>query len=162
MEYFRERLQSLRYAFHRHITPFIEFLDKFQEARDTIRLTYPPTHRTFIDEIGMRGTQDSQGYFVCIINLGSKHRLEIDGEAVLNETFIEPLGIGGNKCEVVSDTDLVVAIKFFLDYLRDGITTYNHVRVILGTLWPAKDGSPTSDRDSSRMPIGRSRRCRVH
>ena len=162
MEYFRERLQSLRYAFHRHMTPFIEFLDKFQEARDTIRLTYPPTHRAFIDEIGMRGAQDSQGYFICIINLGSKHRLEIDGEAVLNETFVEPLGIGGNKCEVVSDTDLVVAIKFFLACLQDAITTCNCVRVVLDTLWPAKDGSPTSDGDGSRMPSGRSRCCRVH
>ena len=143
------------------MTPFIEFLDKFQEARDTIRLTYPPTHRAFIGEVGMRGAQDSQGYFVRIINLGSKHRLEIDGEAVLNETLVEPPGIGGNKCEVVSDTDLVVANKFFL-CLREAITTCNCARVVLGTLWPAKDRSSTSDGGGSRMPIGLSRRCRVH
>jgi hypothetical protein len=93
------------------MTPFVEFLDKLQEARDAIRLTYPPTRRTFIDEIGMRGAQDRQWYFVCIINLGPEHRLEIGGEAVLDETFVEPLGIGRNEREVVSDTDLVIAMS---------------------------------------------------
>lgn len=151
MKHFRDRLQSLRYAFHRYMTPFIEFLDELQEARGAIRLTYPPTHRTFIDEVGMRGAQNRQWYFVCIINLGSKHRLEIGGEAILNETFVEPLGIRRNECEVLSDADLIVTINFFLDSVWDAIST----------LWPTKYGSSTSDGGGPRVPISGSGGCRV-
>jgi hypothetical protein len=57
----------------------------------------------------MRRGQDPKRDFIAVVYFWAKHNLEVSEETVLEEPFVEFLGVRGDVGEVVSDGDLIVA-----------------------------------------------------
>jgi hypothetical protein len=101
--------KGLWYTFERNVLPLVELLDKIKEAHCTIRMPYPPSQCAFVEQVQMRRGQDPKRDLIAVVYFRAKHNLEVSEEAVLEEPFVEFLGVRGDVGEVVSDGDLIVA-----------------------------------------------------
>jgi len=77
-------------------------------------MAYSPTQRTFVYEFNVRRTEDTQGNFVGIVNLGARHEFKVRDETVFDKAPVELLGIWRNKREVVANTDFLVVVCVFI------------------------------------------------